>query len=663
MYFRYKWLFVFLLTISISVVFINTTNAQTQCPSGKQWSINCGKCVSVPATSGSCSSPADGVYNACGDCICSASKTLCNVNGVSTCKTPVAASCQPGQTYDPCTGCVGKASVILNPDSAQSGLINITGDLKSAGDLYLANGKAIRADGSGITDLYFGNWGTGATGINVRVLGGLKVGLGTTSPLQIGSDGTLLTSGSIFVGLTASNPGTNGLSVSGKIIAGSGGITLGGENKATWPTSGKTYTGIANQISVDNTAATIGLANNPTVPGLLTVSGDLQVKGTGNSIFAGKVGVNTTQPSTTLDVAGTLKATQICLGDVCSTILPTSSQWTSVGVTGEHINYNKIGGNVGIGLDSSKNQLPSEKLTVNGNISLWNSLYVLGSGDSYFTGKLGIGTATPSRQLEVNGQIGTDDLCLGSICKNVWPTSSQWTTNGLKIYYNNPVGISKADPQYPLDVLGSINGTGLCINGTCKTTWPVGSQWTSNGNDIYYTTGKVGIGYATPAYALDVGGDMRLETRLRFKTADAWTDNKHALIALDAGAGKKISFYNFNNSKGLMTIDGDTGDVAVTGAITENGKAVLSDYQTKDGISVLNLNVSGDITDTATASCASGYSATGGGCDCGEGSMPNGTVIYSIPKDGLTGWKCACSWKSLPSGSSVQVKAYAVCAK
>ena len=36
------------------------------------------------------------------------------------------------------------------------------------------------------------------------------------------------------------------------------------------------------------------------------------------------------------------------------------------------------------------------------------------------------------------------------------------------------------------------------------------SFFTATGNDIYYTLGKVGIGTATPAFTLDVGGDINL---------------------------------------------------------------------------------------------------------------------------------------------------------
>lgn len=76
-------------------------------------------------------------------------------------------------------------------------------------------------------------------------------------------------------------------------------------------------------------------------------------------------------------------------------------------------------------------------------------------------------------------------------------------TNGLLVP-NGKVGIGTLTPGYTLDVSGNVNFTGtLTQNGVAFSSGA--SQWTTTGSDIYYSTGKVGIGTAAgPGVKLDV---------------------------------------------------------------------------------------------------------------------------------------------------------------
>ncbi len=81
------------------------------------------------------------------------------------------------------------------------------------------------------------------------------------------------------------------------------------------------------------------------------------------------------------------------------------------------------------------------------------------------------------------------------------------------------VGIDTSSPAYKLDVNGDINigslakykigGNDLSYSDLAGTP-PASSQWTTTGNNIYYNTGSVGINIATPntAYKLDVNGSI-----------------------------------------------------------------------------------------------------------------------------------------------------------
>jgi len=67
------------------------------------------------------------------------------------------------------------------------------------------------------------------------------------------------------------------------------------------------------------------------------------------------------------------------------------------------------------------------------------------------------------------------------------------------IFDNGNVGIGTGTPAYKLDVLGDINFSGnLYQNGSLF----IGSQWKTSGSDIYYNTGNVGIGTNSPASKL-----------------------------------------------------------------------------------------------------------------------------------------------------------------
>jgi hypothetical protein len=239
-----------------------------------------------------------------------------------------------------------------------------------------------------------------------------------------------------------------------------------------------TTNNLAGRIRVANTFMYIDADNSDTVSGTrillrtdgvealrldenqnATFGGTIAVQGTGNSSFAGNVGIGTTSPSYKLDVSGTGRFTDTTLfqsqltvaesfgdsvlevgnsgmgGNHRINIIPAGSGqdagyyisgtprvYTNTGNTSitrinapstgiiqfetnltERVRINN-GGNVSIG-----NTNNTYKLDVSGTGRFTSDLTVQGTGNSSFAGNVGIGTTSPSEKLEVDGTIKATD--------------------------------------------------------------------------------------------------------------------------------------------------------------------------------------------------------------------------------------------------------------
>ncbi|MFA5184051.1 MAG: hypothetical protein WC456_00830 [Patescibacteria group bacterium] len=143
-------------------------------------------------------------------------------------------------------------------------------------------------------------------------------------------------------------------------------------------------------------------------------------------------------------------------------------------------------------------------------------------------GPVGIATPAPAAGLSVNGPI-----------------------NATRLFTTSNVGIGTTNPGSNLHIIGSldatgtVNGTGLCIAGVCKTDWSVvgaTSGWTINGTTVYKTdiNGNVGIGTTNPANKLTIVGSP----------ASTW---ETATLRVNGSATEGLWFgYNTTNDVGLI---------------------------------------------------------------------------------------------------------------
>jgi len=313
----------------------------------------------------------------------------------------------------------------------------------------------------------------------------------------------------------------------------------------------------------------------------------------GGGYFQGNVGIGTTAPQSLLDISSASNANQLRLtntavgGKIWDFVSETSGVYSIIdrsnnvrrisvgsGAAGDFNFFNNAGGNLVTILESS--------------------------------GKVGIGTIAPIFKLQVVAG-SSDGIAVGqAVGTNPQVLISDEGDYARIQSFNGPlsinplgnnVGIATTTPTSPLTVYGTIfSSTGgfKFPDQTIQTTAAGGgSQWTTNGSDIYYNTGNVGIGESVPQEKLHVAGNLRLGTN----PSITWGANNLDLkssggsigvvrIRGDGTYAPRFEVYNADNTSVSLFVRGD-GYVGVGAAsvdtsykITTSGGGIKADSNT-----------------------------------------------------------------------------------
>ncbi len=259
------------------------------CTGDAAWNCNaCAcQCTGVCNALGSCYTAAEspgtkvGEYQggSCSSIACPSGRTLCSTN--SQCRLNSENTCPSGTIWNPCDNSCSTPNVLLSPGgSAQSGRVDVTGDVKFGGTLWA--GALTPTLGSSGSNLLYGNIAAGSTAGSM-----LKLQRGGADRFVIDHNGNTTVTGNLTVTGTCTGCGSGGDGSANP--TGTGLFDNGSAGSPSVSFATDTNTGIFHPAAADN----IGFATGGVQRAVIDENGFL--------------GIGWADPTVALDVNGSIR--------------------------------------------------------------------------------------------------------------------------------------------------------------------------------------------------------------------------------------------------------------------------------------------------------------------------------------------------------------------